>query len=103
MMRDRRRRVVSHAIVVLCGAAVVLARGSADAGVGGLPRPVAALLLGAALGAVAALGGLAASYIAVESPAETARPARGWALPVVQAVLPLAACAPLALALATVL
>jgi hypothetical protein len=91
------------AVSVAVGAVVVLARGGADAGPAGLTRPVAALLLGAALGVVAALGGLAASYVSVESPAETAGPARGWALPVVQAVLPLAACAPVALALSTVL
>jgi hypothetical protein len=65
---------------------------------------VAALLYGAVLGGGAALAGLAASFLAVEDPAEgTAGPARTWSLPVVQAVLPIAVCAPVALALQTVL
>ena len=97
------RGLAGLVVSVAVGAVVVLARGSTDVGAAGLTRPVAALLLGAALGGVAALGGLAASYVSVESPAEAAGPARAWALPVVQAVLPLAACAPVALALATVL
>jgi hypothetical protein len=49
---------------------------------------------GAALGSVAALMALGASYIVAE------RGRAGWALPVVQAVLPLAAAAPVAYALA---
>jgi hypothetical protein len=48
---------------------------------------------GAALGGLAALTGLGASYVVAE------RGHGGWALPVVQAVLPLAAAAPLAYAL----
>ena len=49
---------------------------------------------GAALGSVAALMALGASYVVAE------RGRAGWALPVVQAVLPLAAAAPVAYALA---
>ncbi|WP_299952545.1 hypothetical protein [uncultured Modestobacter sp.] len=55
---------------------------------------LSAAIYGAALGGVAALAALAASYVAVE------RDERSWALPVVQAVLPLAAAAPVAYALA---
>jgi hypothetical protein len=69
---------------------------------------MAALIEGAAVGMVAALIGLAASYVVVE--AETSgdetHPDSGWrglALPLIQAVLPLAACAPATLALQTVL
>jgi hypothetical protein len=97
------RGLAGLVVPVVVAAAVVLARRGADAGGLGLPAPAAALLFGAALGVVAALAGLAASYLSVESPAEAAGPARAWALPVVQAVLPLAACAPVALALQTVL
>ncbi|MCU1613846.1 MAG: conserved rane protein of unknown function [Frankiales bacterium] len=92
-------------LAVLAGAAVAfLRRGDGLVGTGALPSTVAALLYGALLGGGAALAGLAASFLAVEDPAEgMAGPARSWALPVVQAVLPLAVCAPLALALQTVL
>jgi hypothetical protein len=72
---------------------------------------IAALIEGGAVGLVAALIGLAASYVVVE--AETAEaedgadhPDAGWrrpALPLIQAVLPLAASAPATLALQTVL
>lgn len=60
-----------------------------------------AVLFGGGLGIVAALTGVAASYVAVEA-ADGGHPDErpvGWAAPVLQAVLPLAACAPLALAL----
>jgi hypothetical protein len=96
------RGLIGLVLSVLVATAVGLARHGAAPGPH-LPGPASALLFGAALGVVAALGGLAASYLSVESPAETAGPARVWALPVVQAVLPLAACAPVALALQTVL
>jgi hypothetical protein len=67
------------------------------------------------LAGVTAMVGLVASYVAVEAtgayeagpaphPASYADPSLSpWALSVVQAVLPLAACAPVALALQTVL
>lgn len=71
-----------------------------------------AALLGAAVGAVAALSAIAASFLVVEVTAADDRPggahARGpqvslWALPVVQAVLPVAAAAPVALGLQSLL
>jgi hypothetical protein len=49
---------------------------------------------GAVLGGIAGLTAIAASYVVAE------RPQRGWALPVVQAVLPFATAAPVAWALA---
>jgi hypothetical protein len=53
-----------------------------------------AVTYGATLGGVAALMAVGASYVAVE------RGEPSWTLPVVQAVLPLAAAAPVAFALA---
>jgi len=74
--------------------------------VGGTAGTVPALVLGAALAGVTAMVALAASYVVVEATAGDgpADPALSpWALSVVQAVLPFAACAPVALALETVL
>jgi hypothetical protein len=92
------------AVAVLVGAAVTfLGRGLAEPAGG--PE---ALAYGAVLGLVAGLMGLAASYVVVELTAAD-RPGPGdeatspWILAVVQAALPLAACAPVALALQTVL
>ena len=89
---------------VLVGAAVAfLGRGLAEPAGG-----PAALAYGAVLGLVAGLVGLAASYLVVELTAE-GRVGAGddatspWILAVVQAAFPLAACAPVALALQTVL
>jgi hypothetical protein len=74
-----------------------------------------AALLGAAVGGVAALSALAASYLVVEitavdegTPDDHGPHAPGpqvslWALPVVQAVLPVAAAAPVALGLQSLL
>jgi hypothetical protein len=59
-----------------------------------LADSLSAAIYGAALGAVAALMAVGASYVVVE------RGSASWALPVVQAVLPLAAAAPVAYALA---
>jgi hypothetical protein len=59
-----------------------------------LSATISAMTYGAALGAVAALLALGASYVVTE------RGSTSWALPVVQAVLPLAATAPIAYALA---
>jgi hypothetical protein len=73
---------------------------------------VAALIEGGAVGLVTALVGLAASYVVVEAELAEAEsgaadhPDAGWrrlALPLIQAVLPLAASAPATLALQTVL
>ncbi|HEX2073416.1 MAG TPA: hypothetical protein VHF92_06495 [Geodermatophilus sp.] len=55
---------------------------------------LAALTYGGVLGTVAALVGLAASYVVAEGTRHR------WAMPVVQAVLPIAACAPVAFSLA---
>ncbi|SOD94384.1 hypothetical protein SAMN06272739_0745 [Blastococcus haudaquaticus] len=75
--------------------------------VGGTAGAVPALVLGAALAGVTAMVALVASYVAVEATAadEDGRTPEvdPWALSVVQAVLPFAACAPVALALQMVL
>jgi hypothetical protein len=63
-------------------------------GAGDLVDVVSAATTGVALGGVAVLMSLGASYVVAE------RGQRGWALPVVQAVLPMAAAAPVAYALA---
>jgi hypothetical protein len=78
---------------------------------GGTSGALAALVAGAVLAGVTAMMGLVASYVVVEATADGEKgpvprmdPASSpWALSVVQAVLPLAACAPVALALQTVL
>jgi hypothetical protein len=68
-----------------------------------------ALIYGAALGGVAALMALVGSYLSVEAAADpeesvlTEEPAAAWALAVIQAVLPLAACGCVALAVQSVL
>jgi hypothetical protein len=79
--------------------------------VGGTAGAVPALVLGAALAGVTAMVALVASYVVVEAtaadedgPAPHVDPSLSpWALSFVQAVLPLAACAPVALALQMVL
>lgn len=73
--------------------------------VGGTAGAVPALVLGAALAGVTAMVALVASYVVVEATDDGARPhpSSPWALSVVQTVLPLAACAPVALALQLVL
>jgi hypothetical protein len=88
---------------VLAGAGVAVLGAKA----GELTGSVSAAVYGVVLALVAALVALAASYVvveatAVEEPAVeegAGRPFSTWALAVVQAVLPLAACAPVALAL----
>ena len=80
------------ALVLAVAAAVGVALLRQD---GGTPTDtLAAAARGAALGGVAALMAVGASYVVAE------RGRTGWALPVVQAVLPLAAAAPVAYALA---
>lgn len=92
-------------VAVLAGAAVAFARrGDGLLGGGVLAGAGATLIYGSVIGVVAALTGLAASYVVLDVPPEhSTGPGRGWALPVVQAVLPLAACAPVALAVQTAL
>ncbi|WP_116450941.1 hypothetical protein [Blastococcus litoris] len=80
---------------------------------GGTAGAVPALVLGAALAGVTALVALVASYVVVEAtaddepgqqPSPRLDPSLSpWAVSVVQAVLPFAACAPVALALQMVL
>jgi len=96
-------------LAVLAGAgAAYLDRGEGLVGGGALPTGPATLVYGAVLGGAAGLAALAASFFAVEgltvedAAAERDLP-RTWALPAVQAVLPFAVCAPIALALQTVL
>jgi hypothetical protein len=97
------RGLLALALAVTAGAAAgFLAR--SGIGMSGTVLPV---LSGAAIGGVAALVGLAASYIVVEAVrgddlrgADDAPPAlRRWALPVLQVAAPLAACGPVAFAL----
>ncbi|WP_324274560.1 hypothetical protein [Blastococcus brunescens] len=72
--------------------------------VGGSAGAVPALVLGAALAGVTAMMALVASYVVVEATMSGVDPSLSpWALSVVQTVLPFAACAPVALALQTVL
>jgi hypothetical protein len=61
-----------------------------------------AAIYGGLVGGVAVLVSLAASYLVVEADraAGDARRRSRWALPVIQAVLPISACAPIAIALA---
>ena len=78
-------------VVLAVLAAVVVALLRRDGGT--LLASMSAATLGASLGGVAALMALGASYVVAE------RGAASWSLPVVQAVLPLAAAAPVAYAL----
>jgi hypothetical protein len=88
--------VVAGAVVALLGREV---SGTVD--------PLAAVIYGAVLGGVAGLVALVGNYIVVE--AGSAEPPAGdqaapvWALALIQGVLPLAACGPVALALQSVL
>jgi hypothetical protein len=97
------RGLAGLVLAVLAGAVVCfLGRGIGDP-LDQLP----ALLSGAVLGLVAALTALAASYVVVEattveSHADEAATSP-WVLGMIQAVLPLAACAPVAVALQFVL
>jgi hypothetical protein len=93
---DVPRGLLGLALAVAAGAAVAFLGHRA----GGVVDGLAALTYGAVLGGVAALMGLAASYLAVEATDADAGDVRTpWALAVVQAVFPIAACAPIALAL----
>jgi hypothetical protein len=98
----------------LAGLAVAVLAGVGTAVLGATvwtssPGRVAAALSGAVLAAVAALVAVAASYLVVEATSvpsdgasagrEPRQPSPPWALAVLQAGLPLAACAPVALAL----
>ena len=84
------RGLLGLALAVLAAIGVAVLRRDG----GTLLAWVASATYGAALGGVAALMALGASYVVAE------RGSTSWALPVVQAVLPLAAAAPVAYALA---
>jgi hypothetical protein len=93
------RGVLGLLVAVPAAAAVtVLGKDLAD-----LSSTTEALVFGAVLGAVAALTALAGSYVAAEATAEPGEAAESWALSVIQAALPLAACGPVALGLLYVL
>jgi hypothetical protein len=85
-------------LAVAAGAAVAAAR----RGAGSPDDPLTVVIFGAVLGAVAALVAVAASYVVVETDPGQGRN-RPLGLSVVQALLPIAACAPVALALQTAL
>lgn len=83
------RGVPALVLSVLAGSAVAVVRHGAD----DLATGLGALVAGLALAAVAALVGLAAGYVVAREPA------RAWAPPLLQAVLPVAAAAPVAFSL----
>lgn len=95
------RGLVGAVLAVLAGAAVaVVAAGL----VGDVLDEQRALVHGAVVSGVAALTGLVASYVVVEATATDDEPVAEqrfsrWVLPVIQVALPLAACAPVVLAL----
>ncbi|MCA0145935.1 hypothetical protein [Blastococcus sp. LR1] len=93
------RGLAGVVLAVLAGAGVAwVARGTADLG------SLRSLLLGAVVAGVVALGAVAVSFLVVEAADEgSAEDTSPWALTVVQVVLPLAAAAPVALGLLTVL
>lgn len=97
------RGLLGLVVAVLAGAAVAFLGRSA----GELVDGFAAVIYGAVLGGVAGLVAVAASYLAVDCTADadtdTGSGASPWAVSVIQAVLPIAACAPVALALLAVL
>jgi len=94
------RGLLGLVVAVVVGAAVSFAGRS----VGGVVDGLAAVIYGAVLGGIAGLVSLAASYLVVEAgDADDEHGQSPWVLAVIQAALPLAACAPVALALQTVL
>ncbi len=92
------RGLVAPVLGVVAAALVAVARH----GAGTLADGLSATLFGTVLGAVAVLVSLAASYVVVDT-LITDRPPPRWSLPIVQALLPVAACGPVALALLNIL
>jgi hypothetical protein len=90
--------LVALVLAVAAGAVVAVFRHGADTLADGL----SSVIFGTVLGAVAALVSLAGSYVVADTLA-TDRPPPRWALPLVQALLPIAACGPVALALLSIL
>jgi hypothetical protein len=94
---DVPRGLLGLVLAVAAGVAAAIVR----RGVGGVGGALPAVTLGAILGAVAALVAVAASYVVVET--DPAGRSRALGLSLMQALLPIAACAPVALALQTAL
>lgn len=90
--------LVAVVLAVVAGALVAVFRHGADTLTDGL----SSVIFGTVLGGVAALISLAGSYVVADTLA-TDRPPPHWALPLVQALLPVAACGPVALALLSIL
>lgn len=90
--------LVAPVLGVVAGALVAVFRH----GAGTLADGLSSILFGTVLGAVAVLVSLAAGYVAIDTLA-TDRPPRRWSLPIVQGLLPIAACGPVALALLSIL
>jgi hypothetical protein len=92
------RGLLGLVAAVLAGGAVTWLRRRPDE----LFDALGAAVYGGAVGLVAVLVSLVASYVVVEADRAAGNPRRPerWALPVVQALLPLSACGPIALALA---
>jgi hypothetical protein len=100
LAEDVPRGLLGLVLAVLAGAVVAFLGRSAGDPVGA----EVALVYGAVLGGVAGLMALAGSYLAVEAAGtEDDEPASPWAVGVIQGVLPLAACGPVALAMQAVL
>jgi hypothetical protein len=96
---DVPRGLLGLVLAVLAAAGVAYLRRD----VSGLVDGLSAVILGALIGAVATLVAVAGSYIAVEADALGFSTRRRLAIAVAQALLPIAACAPVALALQTAL
>jgi hypothetical protein len=92
------RGLLGLVVAVLAAAAVTWLRRRPEE----LFDTLGAAIYGGVVGAAAVLVSLAASYIVVQADRSARDPRRRgrWALPIIQALLPVAACAPLALALA---
>lgn len=92
------RGLLGLVVAVLAAGAVTWLRRRPDE----LTDALGAAIYGGAVGAVAVLVSLVASYVVVQADRAARDPRRRGrsALPVIQALLPLAACAPIALALA---
>ena len=92
------RGVLGLLVALLAGIGVALLRHAP----GGLADTLSSVTTGLVLAGVAALIGLAGSYVVAAALPRPGLPARGraGAAPVLQAVLPIAACAPVAFALA---